>query len=219
MRLPLPLGWFCRPALLPAATSRCLSAVASAAVDSALPSRVHAALERNIGLSTGQTLVVSVSGGCDSVALLRLLVALQPRWRLRLHVLHFNHGLRSESVDEEAFVRAMAAEHELPIHVRRLPPGWQDSAPGGIQVRSREWRHEHSLALLEELDLSHAASTANASQGGGIDTQASAGSHVAAAAAPSAVDDAWPAAESLVALGHHADDQELVQMGGRVGVG
>lgn len=112
---------------------------------------VDTALERHVQLSKGQLLVVSVSGGADSVALLRLLLDLQPRWQLNLHVLHFNHGLRLEAEAEEDFVRALAMAHELPIHVRRLPAGWLEGSPGGMQERSRKWRRSESTALLAEL--------------------------------------------------------------------
>ena len=165
--------------------SRALSAVAGGPVAELLLPRVHTALSRDIGATPGQRLVVSVSGGCDSVALLHLLLALQPRWRLRLHVLHFNHGLRPESGDEEAFVHALAERHSLPVHVRRLPAGWRESQPGGIQERSREWRRAESLALLDELDA--------------------AGPPQSSSADADFADE--PGAASLVALAHHADDQ------------
>ena len=42
----------------------------------------------------GQHLLVAVSGGPDSVALLSLLTALAPAWHLTLTVVHFNYGLR-----------------------------------------------------------------------------------------------------------------------------
>mmetsp|Transcript_20812 Transcript_20812/g.70434 ORF Transcript_20812/g.70434 Transcript_20812/m.70434 type:complete len:517 (+) Transcript_20812:166-1716(+) len=165
--------------------SRALSAVAGGPVAELLLPRVHTALSRDIGAMPGQRLVVSVSGGCDSVALLHLLLALQPRWRLRLHVLHFNHGLRPESGDEEAFVHALAERHSLPVHVRRLPAGWRESQPGGIQERSREWRRAESLALLDELDAAGPPHPSSAD----------------------ADDQDEPGAASLVALAHHADDQ------------
>ena len=87
----------------------------------ALAARVHQTPEQDIGIRKRQLLVVSVSAGADSVALLRLLLAVQEHWKLRLHVLHFNHGLRDEADAEEAFVCALSAEHALPCHVYRLP--------------------------------------------------------------------------------------------------
>ena len=73
----------------------------------ALEQEVSNALEQRIGLRAGALMLVSVSGGADSVALLRLLLAVRERWRLRLHVLHFNHGLREESAEEEREVGHM----------------------------------------------------------------------------------------------------------------
>ncbi len=53
--------------------------------------------------------VVAVSGGCDSVALLRALVRLHDASPGRLVVAHFNHRWRgTESDEDEAFVRRLA---------------------------------------------------------------------------------------------------------------
>jgi tRNA(Ile)-lysidine synthetase-like protein len=141
---------------------------------------VHLALEHHIDLEVGELMVVSVSGGADSVALLRLLLDLQPRWRLCLHVLHFNHALRPEAVAEESFVRCLAERHGLPFHVRRLSAGWVDGGGGSIQTRSRKWRQAESAALLSRLR------GVGSGGGGGGDGEAGGGA---------------------LALAHHADDQ------------
>jgi tRNA(Ile)-lysidine synthetase-like protein len=61
---------------------------------------------------------VGVSGGADSVALVRLLVA---RPDLELHVVHLNHQTRGEDSDEDArFVRNLAAELNLPATVESI---------------------------------------------------------------------------------------------------
>ena len=144
-RVPLGrLGW--RRLVIPA-ISMCATRHYSA-----LAPAVASGLER-ARVRRDDLLVVSVSGGADSVALLRLLLALNgddaAEWRLDLHVLHFNHALRPEAAAEEEFVRALAAQHGLPVHVRRLEPGWaDDGASGGVQGRSRAWRRAESLALL-----------------------------------------------------------------------
>lgn len=62
----------------------------------------------------GETVVVAVSGGPDSVALLDLLTRL-PDLDLRLIVAHLNHRLRgNESEGDERFVASLAAAHGLP---------------------------------------------------------------------------------------------------------
>lgn len=62
-------------------------------------------------LGTGERVGVAVSGGADSVALLRILQDLRGQLGITLCVLHFNHQLRgAESDADEAFVNALAQE-------------------------------------------------------------------------------------------------------------
>jgi len=69
----------------------------------------------------GEAVLVAVSGGPDSMALLHLLVAAAPVLHLRLGVAHCNFGLRGEESDgDEAFVRDACAALGLDCHVRRF---------------------------------------------------------------------------------------------------
>ena len=55
-----------------------------------------------------------MSGGADSVALLRVLLELRAELGIVLSVAHFNHGLRGEASDaDEAFVAELARQHDL----------------------------------------------------------------------------------------------------------
>jgi tRNA(Ile)-lysidine synthase len=63
---------------------------------------------------------VAVSGGADSVALLRLLKDLRAKLGITLVVAHFNHLLRGADSDaDEEFVAALAREHKLEFIVDR----------------------------------------------------------------------------------------------------
>ena len=73
---------------------------------------------RNIGeralLRPGDRVGVAVSGGADSVALLRVLLELRSELGIVLAVAHFNHGLRGEqAAADEAFVAELAKQHGL----------------------------------------------------------------------------------------------------------
>ncbi|MEO8340570.1 MAG: tRNA lysidine(34) synthetase TilS [Nitrospirota bacterium] len=68
----------------------------------------------------GQHLVVSVSGGPDSMALLSLLHRLARSWRLTLTVAHCNYGLRgAESDGDESFVSEYCRERQLRLVIHR----------------------------------------------------------------------------------------------------
>lgn len=71
-------------------------------------------------LKTGDRVLVAVSGGPDSVALLHLLVRIAPERRLGLGVAHLHHGLRGAEADRDAaFVADMASSLDLAVHVER----------------------------------------------------------------------------------------------------
>ena len=72
-----------------------------------LRARVRGALE-DAGLARGSLLVVAVSGGPDSLALLHALHSLTPDLAVRLHGAHLDHGLRGAASDADA--RFVAAE-------------------------------------------------------------------------------------------------------------
>ena len=68
-----------------------------------------------VRLGLGRTWVVAVSGGSDSVGLLRVLHALGPELGLAVSVAHLDHGVRGEaSRADAAFVEAIAGELGLP---------------------------------------------------------------------------------------------------------
>ena len=59
-------------------------------------------------------MAVAVSGGADSVALLRVLLQLCAELGIVVSVAHFNHGLRGEAAEaDEAFVAELARRHDL----------------------------------------------------------------------------------------------------------
>ncbi|MBO5489715.1 MAG: tRNA lysidine(34) synthetase TilS [Eubacterium sp.] len=65
-------------------------------------------------------IVVGVSGGADSVCLLRLLHSIQNQYDLDLHVVHVHHGIRGEEADHDAnFVKKLAGELNLPFCLAR----------------------------------------------------------------------------------------------------
>ena len=97
-------------------------------------------------------LLVAVSGGPDSVALLRALVRVAPDHGWQLRVCHVNHHLRGEHSDaDEAFVRELAELLALSIDVRSIST--VEYAAGNrlsTETAARELRHEALGHALRE---------------------------------------------------------------------
>jgi tRNA(Ile)-lysidine synthetase-like protein len=86
-----------------------------------LLARVRQYTQRYQLFSPGETVVVGVSGGPDSLCLLHLLRRLAPELRLWLHVAHLHHGLRGAEADADAaFVAELADCWGLPCTIGRV---------------------------------------------------------------------------------------------------
>jgi tRNA(Ile)-lysidine synthase len=66
----------------------------------------------------GDLVLISCSGGPDSVCLLYSLWHLRRLFKIRLAVFHFDHKLRSDSAKDGTYVRNLAERLELPFHLR-----------------------------------------------------------------------------------------------------
>ncbi|HEY4745584.1 MAG TPA: tRNA lysidine(34) synthetase TilS [Desulfuromonadaceae bacterium] len=85
-----------------------------------LADRVARAIQRHHLFRPRDTVIVGLSGGADSTALLELLSAL-PDHPVRLVAAHLNHCLRGPDADaDEAFCRALALRHGIPFESRRI---------------------------------------------------------------------------------------------------
>jgi tRNA(Ile)-lysidine synthase len=93
-------------------------------------------------LERGQTLLVAVSGGPDSVAMLHLLARLRHDFDLKLIVAHLNHRMRPEAVDEARFVRESAEALRLPcVCESRDVPAYQRHAKLSPEDAARRVRY------------------------------------------------------------------------------
>ncbi len=101
-----------------------------------LPLRVLEGLRRDRPWTTGERVLVAVSGGVDSVVLLHLLARLRAAHGGRLEVCSVDHGLRPEAAAEVAMVGAQAQALGLPFHPisLKIQPG------SDVQSRARDAR-------------------------------------------------------------------------------
>ena len=109
----------------------------------------QATIERESLLPSGSNLILCVSGGSDSIALLHLCHQLSRLFRWQLHILHFHHGLREESDEEARFVRDLSQRLNLEFHLRTTRDFQSETS--GLQEKARNWRRTEALKLREEI--------------------------------------------------------------------
>jgi tRNA(Ile)-lysidine synthase len=97
------------------------------------------------------SVLVAVSGGADSMALLRALVRLKTGGSGRLLVGHFHHGLRPQADADERFVRALCSNLDLPCHVGQGDVGTLARQQGnGLEAAARHSRYEFLQSVAEQ---------------------------------------------------------------------
>jgi tRNA(Ile)-lysidine synthase len=97
---------------------------------------------RRLAVADGADIVLAVSGGPDSMALLQIAVAAAPVHGWRLSVVHLDHGLRPGSDDDARFVADAAATLGLEAHLRRTDVAALAAARGdGLEEAGRQARY------------------------------------------------------------------------------
>jgi tRNA(Ile)-lysidine synthase len=109
---------------------------------SSLAARVHATIRRRGLLHGGETVLIAVSGGPDSVALLDVLCALRAPLGLTLGIIHVDHGLRPDSGSDAELVQALGEGLGVPVEIERVQvrrtagARWQ-----GLEAEARRLRY------------------------------------------------------------------------------
>ena len=121
-----------------------------------LERKVQETLNKFEILSPGDRVLVAVSGGPDSVALLHVLYDLREEMELRLEVAHLQHGIRGAEAQEDAqFMAKLAAKLGLPFHLKEVNLRQIKSAAGkgNLEALARAERYRFFAAVARERNL------------------------------------------------------------------
>jgi len=102
-------------------------------------------------MHAGERIAVAVSGGADSVGLLRILLGLRDELGIVVAIAHFHHGIRGADADaDEAFVHEIAQGFDVELHLERGDARARAQQNGiSLETAARELRHEFFSRLLE----------------------------------------------------------------------
>ncbi len=104
-----------------------------------------------------RALGLAVSGGGDSMALLRAGAQWAQRRRAAVFVATVDHGLRPEAASEAAFVAETCVALDLPHHVLTAPEEVELVGSGNLQGAARSLRYGLLSDWARDLELSHVA--------------------------------------------------------------
>jgi len=102
-------------------------------------------------LPSRSKVLVALSGGVDSMALLNVLLNLSERLNIEIEAAHFNHKIRSESDLDERFVLQYCRQKGVPLHIGRGDvPQYCKKMKMGIEEGARKLRYDFLNSILKE---------------------------------------------------------------------
>ncbi|WP_016951066.1 tRNA lysidine(34) synthetase TilS [Anabaena sp. PCC 7108] len=109
---------------------------------------IHAQIHRTIRarrlFEHNQRLLVAVSGGQDSLCLIKLLLDLQPKWEWNLGIAHCDHCWREDSQANAHHVENLAKSWETPFYLETA------NEPINTEATARNWRYQ-ALTKIAQL--------------------------------------------------------------------
>ena len=103
-------------------------------------------------LSSGDKVLIAVSGGPDSLALLDVLDKLKAVYKLELAIAHLDHKLRGEAAQKDAlFVKKVAKKMGLSFFLKELDVAKYQAEQGlSLEAAAREIRYDFFRKLLKK---------------------------------------------------------------------
>lgn len=103
-------------------------------------------------------IILAVSGGPDSTALLYLMYDLMDELKCSLHIIHLNHNLRGEESDaDEEFVREHAKKLDLPITVESINVKGMITSKESLESGARRIRYKFYERVMSEIGANKVA--------------------------------------------------------------
>lgn len=124
-----------------------------------LETKVAAFLERQFYRLNNKKIVVGVSGGPDSLALLHYLKGQTEKKNLSILAAHVDHMFRGEESYEDAmFVRNFCEQHKIPFEMIRINvPEIMEDTGKSSQLAAREARYAFYQDVMEKYDYPYLA--------------------------------------------------------------
>ncbi|MCK4402520.1 MAG: tRNA lysidine(34) synthetase TilS [Dehalococcoidia bacterium] len=124
-----------------------------------LETRVIDFIQQHNLISSGEIVVVGVSGGADSVCLLCVLARWQSKLDIKLHVAHLNHQLRGvESETDAKYVANLAERLDIPITVgKRDVAAYKAERNCSMEEAARELRYDFLAKVADDIGANRVA--------------------------------------------------------------
>ena len=101
-------------------------------------------------IASGDRILIGVSGGPDSVALLYLLNSLKKEFKLTLHIGHLDHMLRRVSGNDAEFVKKLADKLKIPITCKAVEISSMHQK-GSLEELARKERLKFLVSLAKKI--------------------------------------------------------------------
>lgn len=116
-----------------------------------LEEHVLKTIKTNNLIEDGDSIVVGVSGGPDSITLLDVLLKLQKEINFNIVVAHVNHMIRNEAIDDEKYVENYCKHRNIPFYAKRIEvEKIAKEQKIGTEEAGRNLRYEFFNEVLEK---------------------------------------------------------------------
>lgn len=103
-------------------------------------------------------ILLAVSGGPDSVALLHIFNSMKKEMKIDISVAHLEHGMRKEnSTRDQAFVRRLARELKIDFYTKSVKVSMERRGRESLEEAARRIRYEYLFEIMKSIGYSKIA--------------------------------------------------------------